>query len=405
MPLARPVPKRQNVLIICNSYPPERGGAPTRIHNLALLLRDAGYNITVLTAMPNYPAGTIWPAWRGKLLSTDVEEGITVKRLWLLPSNSSNLMLRGISMASGMLSLFLLGGLRIVFASWRLIILSSPPLPQAFAGMLLARLGRKKTLLNVSDLWPQTFATLGVVKPRLLYRCMETMEKLLYKLAHAHSGQSQEIMNRMTAVSTRPSFKYLNLQAAQKLKECISKPKKIRIVYAGLLGIAQGLLPLCEAIDFQHLNTELHIYGDGRQRALLSTFLHKHPNRGIYLHPTIPAQDIPEMLCGFNVVLVPLVKPLEGAVPSKIFMAIANAIPVLYSGDGEAADLIIQSGIGFTAPAGNYEVLRERIIAFANLSEEAHSELRTACISAREGAYNKSIQDKRFVDFLQKIIG
>ena len=45
-----------------------------------------------------------------------------------------------------------------------------------------------------------------------------------------------------------------------------SEDGKIRIIYAGLLGIAQDVLAICKNVDFEALNTELHIYGDGNQK-------------------------------------------------------------------------------------------------------------------------------------------
>ena len=51
-------------LILTQYYPPEIGAPQIRLRSLAKELRGRGIDVEVLTAMPNYPNGEIFRAYR-----------------------------------------------------------------------------------------------------------------------------------------------------------------------------------------------------------------------------------------------------------------------------------------------------------------------------------------------------
>lgn len=100
-----------------------------------------------------------------------------------------------------------------------------------------------------------------------------------------------------------PDFEPPKIEASNKMNS-----SKIKIVYAGLLGVAQGVLKLCENLDFS--NIEFHIYG---------------------------------------------------SVPSKIFEYSRLGLPIIYFGGGEGEKLVEKHQLGWIAEAGNYTALNETI--------------------------------------------
>ena len=81
----------EEILIISNYYPPEKGAAANRIEQMALKLHQNNYNVTVLCPLGNYPKGELFPEYKGKFSITEKIQNITLKRLWIYPSNSSNI--------------------------------------------------------------------------------------------------------------------------------------------------------------------------------------------------------------------------------------------------------------------------------------------------------------------------
>ena len=96
----------EEILIISNYYPPEKGAAANRIEQLALKLNQNKYNVTVVCPLGNYPKGELFPEYKGKFSVTEMRQDINVKRLWIYPSNSKNFIIRIFSILSFSVCLF-----------------------------------------------------------------------------------------------------------------------------------------------------------------------------------------------------------------------------------------------------------------------------------------------------------
>ena len=56
------------ILFLTQYCPPEVGAPQNRIFEFAKRLKKFGHEITILTAMPNYPKGEIFDKYKGKKL-------------------------------------------------------------------------------------------------------------------------------------------------------------------------------------------------------------------------------------------------------------------------------------------------------------------------------------------------
>lgn len=389
---------------MCSSFPPETGAAPSRMYHLAKMLLQQGYCVNVIAAMPNYPTGKIFQPYKGKLLVTENIEGITVSRIWLVPTNSSLKIKRAISLLSYSFSLLFMASRLLKKSKPSILIISSPPFVTGYFGTKIAKRLGAKIVLNVSDLWPQSAKDLGFIKEGLLFQYLQQKEQEMYARADAFSVQSLQIATHINALGNKqPLFVYRNLQPFIE-QASRDRPKgKRKIVYAGLLGIAQGVYDIIQAVNFAELGTELHLYGQGFELEKIRSFILQNPNNGLFYHGSIPAHEIPEQLSEYHAMLVPLSAAIEGAVPSKIFNAIANGLPIIFSGNGEAAEIVQGSGIGFISDVQDLNGLKSSIKSFSKMSEEDYNKMRANCIDCSMHLYNKSIQDEQFNAFLQNL--
>jgi glycosyltransferase involved in cell wall biosynthesis len=393
----------KKITIICNSYPPEKGAAPTRINNLAKMLTARGHVVEVITCMPNYPVGKIFPSYRGKLIQKEKANDIKINRLWLYPSNSKNPLKRIASMFSYTFSLYFFALPKLFVQRPDMVIVSSPPFLSAYAGIVIARIIGSKAVLNVSDLWPISALELGAIKKGFVYRCLEVMERRMYNLSDAYIGQSDEILEhiRGSVKKKKKEFLYRNLQETSPY---IHKPRpegRKKIVYAGLLGVAQGVYDICANINFAALNVEFHIYGDGNERAKIEKLIADNPDRGIYYHNSITSSEMPKMLSDYHATLVPLKTDLPGAVPSKIFMAMANAIPVFFAGAGEGARIVKDGKIGWVSAPSDFAALEQNILKLVVMPDRDYDQMRANCKLFRKIRFNKETQDAAFDLFLE----
>lgn len=345
----------KSILIITQYYPPEIGAASNRICHLAEGLAKRGYNVSVATPLPNYPTGNIFEAYKGKRKTIKVENSVEVNRLWIYPSNSKSKVLRLFSMLSYSMSLIWF------FISTKIpktVIVQSPPLIVAFTCMLFLRTKNRNLILNVSDLWPLAGLELGAFKRNFSYSVLENMERFNYRRANLILGQSEEIISHIKAIyPDKPCTLYRNFPDFEVNinRQQHTSTEKIKLVYAGLLGVAQGVLELCKQLDTTKV--ELHIYGSGQEANAIETYVKDHPKSSIYFHGHLSRAELHEVLLSYDLTIVPLLHRIYGSVPSKIFEYARLGMPILYFGGGEGEDLIKQHELGWVATAGNYNEL------------------------------------------------
>ena len=356
----------KDVLIITSYFPPEIGAASNRIFHLAEGLQERNFRVQVITPLPNYPTGKIFDNYRGKFKQTEVEKNITIHRLWIYATVSKNKFLRLAAMLSYSFSLLWF------FAFNKLpktIIIQSPPLLVAFTAMLFLRSKNRKLILNVSDLWPIAGLELGAFKKNFSYKMLEKIEQFNYKKAHLVLGQSKEIITHVKSLfPEKETLLYRNYPDfdAPEITPRNTSDKKIKLVYAGLLGIAQGVYKLCTELEYN--NIELHIYGSGAEQKLIESFIEKHPNLPVYFHGRVSRDALHKVLLQYDIAIIPLLNRIYGSVPSKIFEYAKLGLPILYFGGGEGEDVVKDNKLGWIANAGDYQDLNN-VITSINVSE------------------------------------
>lgn len=276
-----------------------------------------------------------------------------------------------------------------------------------FSAVLLFRcLYRRKTVLNISDLWPLSAVELGALKEgSFYYKVLAAMERFVYHHASACQGQSQEILDHVKSFGIKkPFFLYRNLQPGViEINDSVSADRSnLKLVYAGLLGVAQNILGIIEHINFQELGAELHIYGGGNQAEDIETYVKTHDS-GVVFHGYRPKDDISRILSSFHASIVPLVVSIKGAVPSKIFDLLPHGTPILFCGGGEGERIITSHGFGYVSTPGNYDMLKENISRLKSLPDVEYLSLRNNCLNASKGDFSFDEQMIRYYDFLESL--
>ena len=393
------------IAVITQYYKPEMGAPQNRLFEMCAGLKQLGAVVSIVTAMPNYPTGKIFDAYRGRFVCDEKVDDIPVRRYWLYASNSRKVLPRIWNMIS--FSIMVLCSLRYLRKQKNdIIIVESPPLTLAVSAWLLAKCTRTKLILNVSDLWPLSAMELGAIsKDGLTYRCLAWLERWLYQHADACLGQSQEIVDYIASHGAKKTYLFRNGVNPERFRnnQAVSpEPNdKLQIVYTGLLGYAQGILDLCRNVDFASLNAEFHIYGAGGEQEPIEQYVTEN-HKGITYHGKVSREDIPTVLVKYDCTLIPLVKNIYGAVPSKIYESMAAGLPILFAGEGEGARIVLENELGWVSKSKDFDMLSQNILAATN--QMKREEIRSHCIDCANSKFNRPQQIGRLYDFLQQLV-
>ena len=390
-----------NIVILTQYFDPETGAPQNRLLELVNGFKKRGWNVSVITAMPNYPTGKVFREYRGKFTAKETKDGINILRYWIYASNSSESIPRILSMMSfSFTSLFGFSFVKKFRPDFFFV--ESPPLTLAFSAYILSKFAGSKLIMNVSDIWPLSAKELGKIKDGFLYRKLESLEKFLYRNSFLCTGQSEEITGHIKNSGGKRVYLFRNgadVSRFENKKTGYMNGDNIKIVYAGLLGVAQGILDIAKNINFKELNTEFHIYGEGTEKESLEKYLDENPGRNIYLHKSVSRDEIPELISQFYCTIIPLIKNIYGAVPSKIYEAMAAGVPILFSGSGEGAEIIKSNETGLVSSPKDYEMLKKNILELSG-SIGLRNKISENC---RKTAVEKFDREKLIKDFSNEL--
>jgi glycosyltransferase involved in cell wall biosynthesis len=379
----------KEILIISNYYPPEKGAAANRIEQLALKLHQNNYKVSVICPLGNYPKGKLFPKYKGKFSVTENQNNIAIKRLWIYPSVSKNLMIRVFSVVSFSLSLFFY----LLFKKTpEKVIVQSPPLLLSFIAVFVLSIKNKKIILNISDLWPLAAIELKALKEfSFSHKFSLFIEQFIYKKSTVILGQSNEIITHVNSLfPDKKCYLYRNFpdHKIEHLELITVANEPIKIFYAGLLGIAQGVLELCQKIDLNLLNIEFHIFGDGAEKSQIEALISSKKVKNIFFHGMMERNNLIEKLKSFDIAIVPLKVRIYGSVPSKIFEYGALGFPILYFGGGEGENIINENSMGWIASVENYEDLNEKLGVISKMSKSDLLSLKKKIFTQTQMVFN-----------------
>lgn len=360
------------LLILSQYFPPEVGAPQNRLFELAVRLYKMGVEVTVLTAMPNYPQMEIHPSYLGKSYVYEEMSGLKVHRSSIYVSKRRDILSRLRNYFSFVISSARAGNKKL--GRFDFLLCESPPLFLGYSAMYLARRKGAKLIFNVSDLWPESAEKLGVVNNKMLLSFAYKLEAKLYRKSVFVSGQTQgickNINQRFPEIKTYwlpngVDLSYYNPSEVNAGNWRINHgfaSEDVLFLYAGIIGIAQGLEVILKAAKTLQENKHLKfvLMGSGPEKQKLEALKSDWALKNVFFLDAVTKGEMPEVLKSVNASIIPLRK-LElflGAIPSKIFESLAMELPILLGVDGEARELFIEQGkCGYYFEPENEEAL------------------------------------------------
>ncbi len=353
------------VLLLTHYYPPEVGAAPARIAALARGLAERGVEVTVHTGFPNYPSGVVARPYRNRLVQVEREGDVRVVRSLVYPTPNAGFARRlanhAVFAASALATCAASGSVDVVVAE-------TPPLFTACAGVVYAKLKRAPLVLNVSDLWPESAIELGVLDEGSAAGAAHALARLCYRSASLIAAPTRGIVESLAA-RPRARAKVVQVSPAVDLSRFAPLPPPapragapLRVLYAGTLGLAQGLDTLVEAAALAGpAVVEVLLAGDGPAAVPLRREVAARGLTHVRLLGSVEPARVPALYGEADAGVVPLrdVPLFNGALPTKLFEVLAAGRPAVVAARGEAAELVRSSGSGLVVAPEDAQALAE----------------------------------------------
>ena len=358
------------IVLLTQYYWPEVGAAQVRLQAIARELMRQGHHVEIITAMPNYPTGRIFDEYRGRISITEHLDGARVRRVWAYPATGT-----GIRRMFGYATFSLFSFFALITARRPdVVVVESPPLLTALPAILNRVLRRTPFVLLTADLWPDVAVDMGLLGEGVILNSMRWLERVAYERAWKITAVTHGQVETLVADKGVPETKIVLLPngvdpelflpgpPSQHAIELLGGSDRRIILYAGTHGHAHGMdiiLDAAPTIREHHPEMEIVCVGGGSERARLVEHAEREGIGNVRFLEARPIEEIADLYRASWAGLSTLrpSKSLEAARPSKVFPIMASALPVIYSGDGEGAELVRDAGAGIICRGGDRDAL------------------------------------------------
>jgi hypothetical protein len=366
------------VVVFSQFFPPEIGAAQTRLETFARTLADSGHDVTVIAEVPNHPKGIIPPEWRGRFFHRTREHGYEVLRVWVHTAPRMTFWRRLAWYVT-----YAFNAVVVALATVRrrpaVVFASSPPLPVLASALVVAALWRRPLVVDVRDIWPAVGIAMGELRGRPVVHSLERLERVLYRRAAgvtcatpgfvehviekgAEPGKVHLLPNGTLPEVFRPDRRDPNLRKSLGLEN-----DAFVVGYVGMLGIAQGLPTILDAAELLagDVGIRFLFVGDGTvKEGLVASAKARGLNKVVFADQ-VAVEEAVKFINVCDVLLVPLarVDVFKTFIPSKLFDYLSCEKPVVVMADGEARQLVEESGTGIFVEPGNPDELAKAVIS------------------------------------------
>ena len=385
------------ILIISQYFWPEN----FRINDLATYFQSRGHEITILTGIPNYPNGKIFKEFKKNPNNYLNKNGIEVIRVPLITRGKTKFKLFLNYLSFGF-SASTIGLWKLKKRNFDIILVNqlSPPIV-GVPGVFFSKMKQIPLAIWVLDLWPDTLQGIHIFKSNLILNIIKKIVSFIYKHSDLIFVQSKRFTPRIRLLAAIESkIEYLpswaedifKTQHIQREIEIPNDKNKFKILFAGNIGEAQDfpcILNTAERLK-ENKNIQWLIVGDGRMKKWVESEIKRRKlSNQVLLLGSFPIECMPSFYKRADALLITLQnKPVfSWTIPGKLQSYLAAGKPIIGALNGEAAELIRNSGAGFVCDAGDYNKFADLILKTSYLSQLERKNI---------GVKSKILSDKEF---------
>lgn len=390
-----------NILIVSQYYYPEQ----FQINDIAPELVRRGHDVTVLTGLPNYPMGEIYPGYDNGQRRTETIDGVKVVRVEEHPrkTGGKNLLLNywsfyhnGAKAAKGLAKDF------DIVLCYQL-----SPVTMLKPAVDYARKNKKPLLAYCLDIWPESArAHLNIPG---VYGMIAWLSRRLYRACDHIAVTSRPFIDYLaeTAGIDPNRMSYIPQHADMSMLDIdFTAPDNgvADFMYAGNMGQGQTLDVIIRAVAElkNRSGFMVHMVGDGSHRAELEALTRELGVADkVIFYGHQKREDMPSFYQKADALLITLRgnNAVGNTMPGKLQMYMTTGKPILGAINGAANEVIKESGCGQCAASGDVHGLAHLMADYID-----HQEKYIGCGANARKYFAEHFTLKTYCDTLEALL-
>ncbi|WP_026523088.1 glycosyltransferase family 4 protein [Butyrivibrio sp. VCB2001] len=387
------------ILVICQYFHPEQ----FRINDICCEWIKRGYDVTVLTGIPNYPQGRFYEGYGLFKKRKETWNGVKIIRIPLIPRGHTP-----IGMVLNYFSFPISGFFWNIFAKIKadyVFMFETSPMTQCKIGVRYAKKHKVPLYLYVQDLWPENVEIVTGIKNRLIIGPIDRMVDKIYAACDEIFVTSPSFVKAVTGrkksvpeikVHYWPQYaeefysvvdkKTANLNIQKELATDtkaigeLQNDQTFKVAFTGNIGYAQGLqiLPQAAMLLKEIKNIRYVIVGDGRYKSKLMEEIHQSGVEDMFIMIDRQSPElIPDILALCDAAYISFMDTelFTWTIPAKLQSYMACGMPIIASASGETKRIIEEANCGRCVPIGEAKSLAETIQDISAMSKEERHNL------------------------------
>jgi len=360
-------------LILTQYYAPEIGAPQIRLRALARHLDQAGIDVEVLTAMPNYPAGKVFAGYSRRWHVRERIDDIPVRRTWVYAATGKSALARMANYLS-----FTTTALIAALTGPRpdLLFVESQPLSLGLIAILMRFFRGVPYIYNVPDLQVDVARQLGFVRNSILLRLAFSAENMFLRGSWRISTVTYSFIDHFVSRgSPRQKITFLPNGAdsdflkprppSRALLDRWGLHNRKVFVYVGTHAYYHGLDVIIEAATLLRDREDIAflMIGDGPERIRIKQMaVDRHLSTVIFGDSPYDEMDQLYSVAYASIATLRNIDVAKAMRLSKVFPSLSCGVPVIYAGTGEAADLLRATNSGIVIEPESATQLAESIL-------------------------------------------
>ncbi|MDK1725886.1 glycosyltransferase family 4 protein [Dellaglioa algida] len=397
----------KKILIISQYYYPDT----FKINEISQSLANKGYEIDIVTGLPDYTSGTIPKEFKNLKKRDELIGNVRVHRVPTMARKKG-----AIHRIFNYLSFAINGSIYVKFSSKKydhIFVYQLSPVTMILPAIVAKKKYKKPLIVYCLDIWPESVKAMGFKESSQIFAFISKLSKKIYSKVDKFAVSSNAFIDYMTRVDDVPKEKlvylpqhseYMKTTTLGSTENILRKKENVKnYIFTGNVGMVQDLETIVNAVSLSKLKKHyiVHIVGDGTNLIKIKKLATDMELDNVIFYGRLPYDKMARVLHESDACLLTLKHDNEIGltIPTKLQTYMAVGKPILAAIDGDARDIIKEANCGIATNSGNAQGLADIFDSVASNRIDIKSFEQNA-----KDYFNKNFTEEIFINKLMKIM-